>query len=145
MKKMKKILAMFLAMAMVLGMSMTTFAAYDANGQDQDDWTKIQAPAENQYGWVSIKGITPEQATFEAYQIIKPAFNEKNKGFIGYEWVKEYGTGAIEINDGVITGLNSDNINAWALDPKTAAMTFTQDTAKALDSNAGTALKLGVG
>ena len=32
MKKMKKILAMFLAMAMVLGMSMTTFAAGETDG-----------------------------------------------------------------------------------------------------------------
>ena len=65
MKKMKRFFALFLAMAMVLGMSMTTFAA---------DITK---PAEGDKDWVTITGITPDQATFRAYQIIKPDFKSE--------------------------------------------------------------------
>ena len=52
MKKMKKILAMFLAMAMVLGMSMTTFAA------------------KGDAGTITVEGAG-EAATYQIAQIIK--------------------------------------------------------------------------
>lgn len=149
MKKMKRFFALFLAMAMVLGMSMTTFAA---------DITK---PAEGDKDWVTITGITPDQATFRAYQIIKPDF-KSGVGFSGYKWVDGYNGGnAIEIVadnstteedeskvNGLtnIVGLNSTNINTWAKNPVGTPEVFEnvdEITMKATTN--GTKLYLGVG
>lgn len=76
MKNMKKVLAVILSLAMVLGMSLTTFAA---NG----------TPTATDRADVSITGIG-EGATVSLYQI---AFGEYGKngadGFVEYKWVTD--------------------------------------------------------
>ncbi len=77
MKKMKRFFALFLAMAMVLGMSMTTFAA--------------SVPTENDKKAVKIENFgndaegNPITVTMTAYQIIDASY-ETGKGFKGYVW-----------------------------------------------------------
>lgn len=68
---MKKILALLLAMAMVLGMSVTSLAA--AKPKDGD--------AEK----VTINNVE-EGATFKAYQIIDAVYSDN--GFVGYVWAE---------------------------------------------------------
>ena len=72
MKKMKKILAMALAMAMVLGMSVTTFAA-------------DKVPDETDAKAVTISNVE-EGATYRAYQIIDAAYGLDGKNFTHYVW-----------------------------------------------------------
>ncbi len=71
MKKMKKVLAILLAMAMVLGMSMTTLAAGAGTKPIADD--KATATVSN----------VEAGATVTAYRIVEPTYNDK--GFTGYK------------------------------------------------------------
>ena len=71
MKKMKKVLAILLAMAMVLGMSMTTLAAGAGTKPIADD--KVTATVSN----------VEAGATVTAYRIVEPTYNDK--GFTGYK------------------------------------------------------------
>lgn len=75
MKKMKKILAMLLAMAMVLGMSVTALA-------DQVD---PGVANKNDTATVSISGISGK-ATVTLYQIAEGVYGESGKGLIKYEY-----------------------------------------------------------
>ena len=77
MSKIKKVLAMLLALTMVLGMSMTTFAA-DA-GADETFGTA------DDKGRISVGGITAEDGIIvTAYQIVKANY-ANNGSFSGYE------------------------------------------------------------
>lgn len=78
MKKMKKILAMLLAMAMVLGMSVTALA-------DQID---PGVANKNDTATVSISGISGK-ATVTLYQIAEGVYGESGKGLIKYEYKKD--------------------------------------------------------
>ncbi len=86
MKKMKKILAMVLAMAMVLGMSVTAFAELAEN---QHEATGTSSDT----GTITVEGIDPEipeggaepGITVTAYQIIKAKYGNNGTSFIGYE------------------------------------------------------------
>lgn len=75
MKKMKKVLALILAMTMVLGMGLTTFAA---NGTPQSSDT-----AE-----VKITGMS-SNATVTLYQIAEGEYGTGGNGFTGYSWAKD--------------------------------------------------------
>ncbi len=75
MKKMKKIVAMLLALVMVFGMSVTAFAE-NGKPEKKDETT------------VSITGIT-EGATVTLYQIAKGRYGTGDKELIGYEWIEE--------------------------------------------------------
>lgn len=72
MKKMKKIFAALLTLAMVLGMSMTTFAA--------------EIPDEDDYTTGHVQNVE-YNANVNAYQIVKANYNDY--GFIGYSAVTE--------------------------------------------------------
>ncbi len=80
MKKLKKILAMALAMAMVLGMSVTTFAA---------------TPHEGDTTTVKITGLD-SGATVNLYRIAEGVYGTDGSsgavGFINYEWLTLNGT-----------------------------------------------------
>ncbi len=80
MKKLKKILAMALAMAMVLGMSVTTFAA---------------TPHEGDTTTVKITGLD-SGATVNLYRIAEGVYGTGGSsgavGFIDYEWLTLNGT-----------------------------------------------------
>ncbi len=75
MKKMKKMLAMLLAMAMVLGMSVTALAEQIDPG----------VANENDTATVSISGISGK-ATVTLYQIAEGVYGESGKGLIKYEY-----------------------------------------------------------
>lgn len=119
MKKMKKFFAMFLALAMVLGMSVTTFAAN--NGDDGKVGTDDDKGTITVSGIVANKGTTPVSVT--AYQIIKAKYDNGGKTFAGYEVVDKYKTALASINTNADVTLNIDNVNA------VVAVGFTGETA----------------
>jgi fimbrial isopeptide formation D2 family protein/LPXTG-motif cell wall-anchored protein len=122
MKKMKKILAMALAMAMVLGMSVTTFAA-------------DKVPDENDAKAVTISNVE-EGATYRAYQIIDAAYGLDGKNFIHYVWAPgtdQAGKKVVFSETGesaVVEGLTDDLITQLAADPTglTEKADYTPDT-----------------
>ena len=73
MKKMRKIFAVLLTLAMVLAMSMTAFA--DGN-----------APSDADTATITVTGI--EDATVKAYRIVEPQYN--GNGLYGYKVVAPY-------------------------------------------------------
>ncbi len=75
MKKMKKIFAMLLAVVMVMGMSLTAFAAQTESGVASNTDTAT----------VSISGISGK-ATVTLYQIAEGVYGESGKGLIKYEY-----------------------------------------------------------
>ncbi len=77
MKKMKKILAVVLAMAMILGMSVTAMAAQEKAGVVSSSDT----------AQVSISGISGK-ATVTLYQIAEGIYGENGEGLIRYEYKK---------------------------------------------------------
>lgn len=118
MKKVKKIFAALLALTMVLGMGVTTFA-------------EDHKPKEDNGEKVKIENVEPG-ATFKAYQIIDATYNDN--GFTGYVWAPGTGkTGAIKIKgddkeaEGLtqVEGLNGETISRLAKDP--SALTIKKD------------------
>ena len=85
MKKMKKILAMLLAVVMVMGMSLTVFAEESGTttGTKPTDGDKLSA---------SVTNIKQEGVTVKAYQVVKANYNDN--GFTGYSWVDATGYNA---------------------------------------------------
>lgn len=82
MKKMKKILAFVMAMAMVLGMSVTSFAATKATGQSEFG-------KEGDKGSIKISGIDKEDGIeIKLYPVVEAKYDEATKVFIGYDVVK---------------------------------------------------------
>ena len=78
MSKIKKVLAVFLTLAMVLGMGMTTFAA----GTDKDH---PGVPDATDAALVSVENIEAG-ATLTAYQIVDAAYDKSGNGVTGYIW-----------------------------------------------------------
>ena len=82
MKKMKKILAVVLAMAMVLGMSVTAFADTDGGGSDTSGTSASAAGKNTDKGTITVKGFdfgaeatnAPAGFTVTAYPIIKAMY-----------------------------------------------------------------------
>lgn len=107
--KAKKVLAMLMASAMIMGTTVTAFAA--------------DVPKETDYMDVreSITGIE-ESATITAYQIIDAKYTDD--GFAGYEWVAGTKKGEdVVINNNVVEGLTDQYITAVAAN--TADLTST--------------------
>ena len=85
MKRMKKILAMLLALTMLLGMSLTSMAEGTApSAIDADD--------------VTIKNVE-KGAKLDAYQLIDAKYT--TEGFVRYEWAITYPEGNIKVGDPV--------------------------------------------
>lgn len=79
MKKMKKILAFVMAMAMVLGMSVTSFAEDLANGA-----TATGTAADK--GKIVVNGIEePSRTDVKAYMIMPAIYSEGDGKFVGYD------------------------------------------------------------
>ena len=72
MKKIKKLLALVMAMTMVLGMAITVSAA---------------VPSENDEGKITVQNVEEEEADVKAYRIVEPVYNEY--GLTGYREVIE--------------------------------------------------------
>lgn len=110
MKKMKKALAILMAMTMVLGMSMTAFA--------EGKGTK---PLEEDAKEATVQNVEKE-ATVTAYQIVKANYN--SLGFTGYEIVN-----GVEIADDQTFKPTSDEITAIATQVKNGKLqTLKQKT-----------------
>lgn len=78
MKKIKKLLALVMAMTMVLGMSVTVSAADTIVGNNDDT------------GVITIKGLTPEDGiTVKAYKIIEAKYDLGYGNFTGYDFLYE--------------------------------------------------------
>ena len=77
MKKMRKIFAVLLTLAMVLAMSITAFA----------DGTASKAPSDADTATITVTGIE-DGATVKAYRIVAPLYN--TNGLYGYQVVSPY-------------------------------------------------------
>lgn len=76
MKRMKKLFAILMTMAMVMGLSITGFAKDSVYGTEDDK------------GTITVSGVTVEEdndnLTVTAYPIIQASYDETNGNFIGY-------------------------------------------------------------
>ena len=126
MKKMKRLWAALLTLAMVLGMSMTTMAAAPNPATDVKT--------------VDVENLEPG-VTVTAYQFIKATYNETNDGFTGYEWLVDGDSNSnvkagdtVTIKTGTtdeVVGLTSDFITALAASDLTKLTNTANATADA--------------
>ena len=126
MKKMKRLWAALLTLAMVLGMSMTTMAAAPNPATDVKT--------------VDVENLEPG-VTVTAYQFIKATYNETNDGFTGYEWLVDGDSNSnvkagdtVTIKTGTtdeVVGLTSDFITKLAASDLTKLKNITTATADA--------------
>lgn len=86
MRNAKKIIAALLASTMVLGMSVTTFAADYEVGSNQGEYQTKPDAADR--ATVKITGITGSP-TVTLYQIASVQYGSENVEFVKYNWVKE--------------------------------------------------------
>lgn len=119
MKKMKKVLAILLAMAMVLGMSMTTLAANDPTGS-------ARKPADSDKAIATVSNVEAG-ATVTAYRIVEPTYNDK--GFTGYKLAA-----GVTLADMLVP--TSDEITGIAAN-KTLLDTLTKETLNASQGATG--------
>ena len=108
MKKMKKLFAMLLTLAMVLGMSVTAFA------------TSTPAPTKPTEGDKATATVSNVEAgaTVTAYRIVEPTYNDK--GFLGYKAAEGVTLANIlEPTSNEVTGIAAD---------KTLLATLTKET-----------------
>lgn len=116
MKKIKKIFALLLAVAMVLGMTTTAFAANEDGiiGTSDDR------------GTITVNGIDAEEGiTVTAYQIVKAEYDDNNS-FKGYSVVYPNVNPAISLTpnaNGEIT-ITQENLNAIIAAEKVANTTY---------------------
>lgn len=100
MKRMKKLFAILMTMAMVMGLSITGFAAAGSDGVigTSDDT-----------GIISVNGITREEGiTVTAYKIVEATYDETNGNFTGYN-------ARYDVIDDV-TNITQDDLNAIIAD-----------------------------
>lgn len=89
MKKMKKIMAMLLAMVMVLGMTVTAMAA------GETILPLPGRPSENDKGIITVANVE-QDSTVKAYQVVKAKYDNLSKEFTGYEAIKVDGKEVVE-------------------------------------------------
>ena len=131
MKKIKKIFSVLLTLAMVLGMSMTSFAE------------EATVPTENDAKDVTVSNVE-RGATVNAYQIIDAYYDVKGNGFVKYVWSDGRAEADKDVKfdtDGNVVGLTSDYITNLA---KNVSGLGTPVTATAGEGNTAT-LNLKVG
>lgn len=122
MKKMKKLIALVIACAMVLGMSMTTMAANEDGIIGTPDDT----------GTITVSGIDAEDGiAVTAYQIVKVTY-DNNNNFSGYALVYPDVDPAISLvpdDNGDIT-ITQANLNAIIAEEKADGTTYTMTKAE---------------
>ena len=133
MKKFKKLFAVILSLAMVLGMSMTAFATTAQNITTGN--LKGTTPSNQDAMKVQISGVEGT-VTYTAYKIIEPKYS--NGGFTGYQWVNGTGkTGDVAFNtSGKPEGLTNDFITNLAKD--TSSLTGVSFTPNQTEMTVGT-------
>ena len=128
--KAKKVLAMLMASAMIMGTTVTAFAA-PGNVPSTEDKKNV---------YENISGIE-EGATIKAYRIIEPKYTDD--GFAGYKWVNGVGGfegGNVEFNDDEeVVGLNDTLItniasNETLLNGLTSVDNIDDDTDEATEN-----------
>lgn len=99
MKKIKKLLAMLMAMTMMLGMSVTVFATEETPPKNPSHTTAVATRTASDTGTITVKGITDETEGMEvwAFQIIKAKYEAEESKFSGYEVL--YNTDHLTLND----------------------------------------------
>ena len=117
MKKMKKLFAMLLTLAMVLGMSVTAFATSTPTPTKPTEGDKATATVSN----------VEAGATVTAYRIVEPTYNDK--GFLGYKAAE----GVTLAN---ILEPTSDEVTGIAAN-KTLLATLTKETLSAPEGATG--------
>lgn len=108
MKRMKKLFAILMTMAMVMGLGITGFAASGVTPTENDAMPVTDNISNVESG-----------ATITAYQIIDAVYN--NNGFVGYKWVAGDKTGQTveftkENGTDVVVGLTDEYITSIAAD-----------------------------
>lgn len=141
MKKIRKIFAVLLSLAMVLGMSMTTFA----------DGPK--KPTKDDVANAKVTNITTEGVTVTAYKIVRADYNEE--GFTGYKWVAGIGKdveasvfgedGKLALTDTEITELASAVADKFPDGGINMLASETEDGVYEANLNAGTYMVLVTG
>lgn len=128
MKKYRKIWAVLLTLAMVLGMSMTTMAANKPTAADK--------------AGITVKNVEKDADVY-AYKIIRADYD--NNGLIGYKWLAgTRGTDevAVTFTDGKVDDLDSDFITNYAktvnVAPSATAKAGTDNTATLENLTVGT-------
>ncbi|MCI8940908.1 MAG: LPXTG cell wall anchor domain-containing protein [Dorea sp.] len=107
MKKFKKLFAVILSLAMVLGMSMTSFAAPEENTVASIDGT----PSASDKVDVKIKGITGNPK-ITLYQIASAEYGKNgSQGFVQYKWVEANEIDFKQATSGQITDLANALVN----------------------------------
>lgn len=99
--KAKKVLAMLMASAMIMGTTVTAFAAEGT------------APSESDAAIVNITGVNAG-ATYEAYQIIDARYDEDGQGFVEYVWADGMPSAGQKVPDPAKDQITSDMITALA-------------------------------
>lgn len=100
--KIKKIMAMLLATTMIMGSTITTFAAPGVT-PTENDGLNVKNKIEN----------VETSAQITAYQIIDAKYT--NDGFVGYKWVAGQNAGQdVEFNGDTVVGLTDDYVTAIA-------------------------------
>ncbi len=116
---MKKFLAMLLAMVMVMGMSLTTFATGSEAGAKPK-------PVEADKATATVANVEAG-ATVTAYRIVEPTYNDK--GFTGYKLAEDVTlANMLEPTSDEVTGIAAD---------KTLLATLTKETLSAPEGATG--------
>lgn len=92
MKRMKKIFAVILSLAMVMGMSLTAFAG--SAGNDGKVGTSDDT------GTITVSGIEGSSVTVNAYKIVEAVYGNNGKSFEGYKLVKDWAGVLLTREDG---------------------------------------------
>lgn len=109
MSKIKRIAALLLALVMVMGMSVTSFA-------------EKKKPTENDSMKVTIENVEAG-ATFRAYQLIDAAYDPNGGGFTGYVWAEGTSNAGQKVTfqnengEENIVGLTDQLVTALAANP----------------------------
>lgn len=104
--KIKKIMAMLLAATMIMGTSVTTFAAQGVK-PTENDGLNVKDKIEN----------VETSAQITAYQIIDAKYT--NDGFVGYKWVAGLNAGQdVEFDGDTVVGLTDEYVTAIAGNPE---------------------------
>ena len=100
MSKIKKVLAVFLTLAMVLGMGMTTFAA----PEDVEDFTGMQSK-------ITVSGLSENaETTVKIFQIAKLQYDEETNA---YSWALIDGVPGVKLENGEVSIEDSVALKAW--------------------------------
>ena len=125
MKKMKKILAMVLAMAMVLGMSLTVFATEEPEepAAPVETTTPAEGTNDDYTGSIEIKGLAVnDKTTLNVFQIIY--LDKTTNKWKVVDWAKDY----VDVSSNPYTITDAAALGAAAADDQPIIHVETEET-----------------